>query len=99
MTAPGIAHLTSALVALALGAIVVLEHKGTPTHRLIGAGYVLAMLVANGTALYHFRLTGRFGPFHALALVSLATIAQGVLAALRRRDRWLHTHYYCMAWS
>jgi len=99
MTALGIAHLTSAVVALALGAIVVLERKGTPTHRLIGAGYVLAMLIVNVTALCLFRLTGRFEPFHALALVSLATITQGVLAAVRRRDRWLHTHYYCMAWS
>ena len=99
MSSLGIAHLTAALAGLALGGIIVFAHKGTPTHRVIGSGYVLAILVVNVTGLCLYRLTGRFGPFHALALLSLATIARGFLAAVQRRDRWLHTHYYCMAWS
>src|SRR5262249_46767524 len=93
------AHLTAALLALALGSVVVLERKGTETHRMIGMGYALAMLVVNVTALSLYGLTGRFGPFHVLALVSLATVMRGVLAAVRRRERWLRTHYYSMAWS
>jgi uncharacterized membrane protein len=95
----GAAHLASACVALALGAVVVLERKGTPSHRMMGAGYVLAMVLVNLTALSLYRLTGRFGLFHLLALVSLATIVWGMLAVLRRRDGWLQTHYYSMAWS
>jgi uncharacterized membrane protein len=95
----GAAHLTSAFVALALGAVVVLERKGTSSHRMMGAGYVLAMAFVNLTALGLYRLTGRFGPFHLLALVSLATVVWGVLAVLRRREDWLHSHYYSMAWS
>jgi len=93
------AHFTAALVAIALGAVLVCERKGTPTHRMIGVGYVLAMLVVNVTALCLYSLTGRFGPFHALALVSLAIVIGGIAAILLRRERWLHTHYYCMAWS
>jgi len=86
-------------VALALGAVIACERKGTPTHHMLGVGYALSMLTANLTALCLYGLTGRFGPFHALALVSLATVIRGVAAALLRRERWLHTHYYCMAWS
>jgi uncharacterized membrane protein len=95
----GAAHFAAALVALALGALVLLERKGTPSHRAIGAGYVTAMLMTNLTALAIFRLTGRFGPFHALPLLSLATVAWGLRAVLRRRQGWLLTHYHCMAWS
>ena len=51
----------------------------------------------DGARLY--RLTGAFGPFHALALISLAILVRGVVAVLRRRPGWLLTHYYSMAWS
>jgi uncharacterized membrane protein len=95
----GMAHFTAGLAALALGAVNVCERKGTPTHRMIGVGYVLAMLIVNVTALCLYRLTGRFGPFHALALVSLAIVIGGIVATLLRRERWLRTHYYCMASS
>jgi uncharacterized membrane protein len=95
----GAAHFTCALAALALGALVLLERKGTPSHRAKGASYVMAMLLVNLTALGIYRLTGRFGPFHALALLSLGTVAWGMRAVLRRRQGWLVTHFYCMAWS
>ena len=99
VTTLGAAHFTSALAALALGALVLPERKGTLSHRAMGASYVMAMVAVNLTALTIYRLTGRFGPFHALALLSLATVAWGMRAVLRRRQGWMHTHYYCMAWS
>ena len=95
----GAAHMAASVVALALGTVVVMERKGTAAHRAIGAGYVAAMVAVNLTALGLYRLTGHFGPFHLLALMSLATVAHGMLAALRRRRGWLGTHYYAMAWS
>src|SRR6185295_9823599 len=54
---------------------VLVERKGTMTHRLIGCGYVAAMILLNVTALGLYRLTGHFGPFHALALVGLLAAA------------------------
>jgi uncharacterized membrane protein len=95
----GAAHSAAAIAALVFGSIVLIEHKGTPAHRALGAAFVAAMIATNLTALGVYRITGQFGPFHALALVSLATVARGVVAALRRRPGWLATHYYCMAWS
>jgi hypothetical protein len=64
--------------------------------------YVVAMLALNLSALWIYRLTGTFGPFHVAALISLATLLAGVSAALRRRrgDRnWLRRHYAFMSWS
>ena len=99
MTTLGAAHLTAALAALAFGGLVLLTAKGTHSHRVIGAAFVAAMLVTNLTALGIYRLTGTFGPFHALALASFAILVWGVIAVLRRRFGWFLTHYYCMGWS
>jgi len=96
---PGSAHMAAAIASLLFGLLVLVDDKGTRTHRAIGAAYVAAMIATNLTALGVYRLTGQFGPFHALALLGLATVAGGLLAALRRRPGWLATHYYCMAWS
>src|SRR4051812_29468318 len=95
----GAAHVTGAIVALALGLFVLFNPKGDGLHRLFGAAYVAAMIVVNVTAFGLYGLTGHLGPFHALALVSLATVAVGTIAALRRRENWLALHYQAMAYS
>jgi uncharacterized membrane protein len=95
----GAIHFTTAIVALAFGAIVLGAPKGTPLHRTIGAGYVAAMVILNVSSLAIYRLTGHFEPFHALALFSLATVVRGIVPALRRRPGWVMAHYWNMAWS
>jgi uncharacterized membrane protein len=95
----GAAHVSSAVAALLLGAVVLGTSKGTALHRTIGAGYAAAMVILNVSALAIYRLTGHFEPFHALALLSLATILRGLVPALRRPPGWLMTHYRSMAWS
>jgi uncharacterized membrane protein len=95
----GAMHLAAAIAALALGAIVLGAPKGTLFHRTMGAGYVGAMVILNVSAFAIYRLTGHFEPFHALALLSLATIVRGIVPVLRRQPGWLMTHYWNMAWS
>ena len=80
----GAIHFTTAIVALAFGAIVLGAPKGTPLHRTIGAGFVAAMVILNVSSLAIYRLPGHFEPFHALPLFSLATLSRGVVPALRR---------------
>jgi uncharacterized membrane protein len=94
-------HFASALVALGSGAWVLLRPKGGGAHRRAGWVYVASMLALNVTALLIYRLTGRFGPFHAAAFVSVAGVVAGVVAARRRRtDRyWFPRHYMFMTWS
>src|ERR1700733_11530124 len=73
----GAAHVAAALAALALGAIVLAMRKGTQLHRAMGMAYAAAMIVLCVTALMIYRINGHFGPFHVLALLSLATIFAG----------------------
>jgi uncharacterized membrane protein len=92
-------HVAAAVAALAFGAMVLVVGKGTPFHRTIGGGYVVAMCLVNLSAFAIYRLTGHFEPFHAMALASLVALARGITAALLRRPGWLLTHYRGMAWS
>jgi uncharacterized membrane protein len=101
MSSLGQLHIAAALVALAAGGWNLLRTKGTATHRRAGWVYAASLLTLNVTALLIYRLTGTFGPFHVAALISLATLAAGLLPAVRRRpvDRWLERHYYFMSYS
>jgi uncharacterized membrane protein len=102
--AVGDAHWISASGALIAAALVFASRKGTRFHRNAGWTYVLAMLTVNVTALSVYQMSGRWGPFHWLALVSLATLGAGLAPALhrpggRRRAGWLGYHSHLMAWS
>lgn len=94
-------HTTLAIAALVTGAVVLLRRKGGTWHRRLGWVYAISMLGLNLTALAIYELFGRFGPFHAAALLSLGTVIMGVIPAWQRRPRhqWLERHYYWMTWS
>lgn len=95
----GAVHFFCACASLVLGLVVLMLRKGTRWHRAIGLIYVMAMLSVNGSALLLFHMTGRFGVFHALALVSLSGVLSGVAAAIFRWRNWLYSHYRAMAFS
>ncbi|WP_040479509.1 DUF2306 domain-containing protein [Mariniradius saccharolyticus] len=87
-------HLASSVVAMITGAYVLFTAKGTKTHKNIGYGYVLSMVLVCGSALGIYNLTGRFGMFHILAFVGFATLVAGMLPLLikgiRKDFRVLH---------
>jgi uncharacterized membrane protein len=95
----GAAHVAAALAALAFGGVVLAMRKGTLFHRSLGIAYAASMIGVNLTALSLYRLTGHFGPFHAMALLSLGMIATGVTAAAFRWRGWLLVHYRAMSYS
>ncbi len=97
----GTIHLTFALVALASGAWIVSRRKGDTAHRRLGWVFVGAMVGVNATALFIYDLTGEFGPFHVLAVISLISVIFGVAhVRLRRPARgWREMHATWMAWS
>jgi hypothetical protein len=101
LSAIGLVHLNAALIALLTGTLVLFKTKGGWLHKRIGYGYVISMLVLNVSAFMIYRLFGKFGPFHVMALFSTACILGGILPALfRKRVRdWLSWHYYFMNWS
>jgi hypothetical protein len=59
------------------------------------------MFGVTGTALLIYNLTGEFGPFHALALISLITLILGIAPVLLRwpSGGWIDLHAYFMSWS
>ena len=97
-------HWIAASTALVIAAAVFLNRKGTDLHRRLGWTYVLSLLTVNVSALAVYDASGGWGPFHWLALLSLATLGAGMVPALhkprgRRRPGWLGFHSHLMAWS
>jgi uncharacterized membrane protein len=95
----GLVHFLVALGALTLGSAVILGRKGTQWHRWLGRGYVFLMVALNGTALMIYELFGGFGPFHWMALASLAVILVGYLPARSKPVGWMPRHAYFMTGS
>ena len=97
----GVLHTACGVLALLLGARVLLWAKGTPAHVRVGRAYALSMLGLNLSALGIYHLTGRFNLFHLFALISLVTLTIGLAQVVnrRRRPKWLWRHYQYMAWS
>jgi len=96
----GLVHALIGLLALLLGLAVITLAKGTQLHRKVGFAYVTAMAALNLTALWIFDLTGRFGPFHVAAVISLVTIIVGWLPVAYRRPReWMVLHGIVMGWA
>ncbi|HJU89344.1 MAG TPA: DUF2306 domain-containing protein [Gemmatimonadaceae bacterium] len=100
MSPLGWVHTTFAVLAMLSGAVVLVRRKGTRAHRRLGWVYAASMFALNTTALLIYRLFGGFGPFHVAAIFSLATVAAGVVVAIRRSDRgWVERHYRFMTYS
>jgi len=97
----GLLHFGFAIAALLLGAAVVRAAKGDQRHRTLGYLYALSLLVVNVSALMVYDDSAGVGPFHILAVVSLATLLGGLIPAFLRRPAtgWLDLHAYCMSWS
>ena len=97
----GLIHTGLALIALASGLFVFRKVKGGPLHRKIGWIYAASMIGLNATALMIYDLFGYFGPFHWMALFSLATVLAALVPAIRRKpaDGWIEVHAQFMSWS
>ncbi len=93
-------HFVGAQAALFVGLTVFVFPKGTSRHRWLGLGYVVLMLSLNVSALSLHR-EDFFGPFHVLAVLSLATVCVGIglMVLTRRPPPIVAVHAYLMSWS
>lgn len=95
----GYFHTGCGVLALLLGAWIILTEKGTRRHILAGWAYVVCMAFLNLSSLCLYNLTGSFNVFHFLAILSLVMVGIGISQVVRRRSRWLWRHYQYMTWS
>lgn len=84
-------HVAAAALALATTAIVALLRKGSQTHVVIGRIWVAAMVVVGVGSFWITGADGRFSWIHGLSVLSLASIASGMVARRRgqiMRHKW-----------
>jgi uncharacterized membrane protein len=73
-------HAICALLAMALGTIMLIRRKGTPSHKLLGRVYVVLMLVVATSALFinEIRLWGPFSPIHIFVVVTYVSVVMAI---------------------
>jgi uncharacterized membrane protein len=96
----GWVHLIASLIALAVGALVLVRPKGTAVHKLRGRIYVVTILVTSITALGIYRVGGFFFA-HWFGVAALIVTTVGFTAAHFKIPRagWIHLHLTCMLMS
>jgi len=96
----GWVHFLVSLVAMVVGAAMLVGLKGTAVHKARGRVYVTAMVVTNLTALGLYR-NGVFFFAHWFAVAALILTALGLAAAHFRipRGGWVHAHLTAMVAS
>jgi uncharacterized membrane protein len=93
----GWVHFVASLVAVGVGALILVRPKGTPVHKLRGRVCAAAILVTSVTALGIYR-SGHFFFAHWLGVAALLSITAGVAAARFKipQTGWMHVHLTCM---
>ncbi len=91
-------HFVTAVVAMITGTVVLLNAKGTDFHKRIGYVYVLAMVLLNLSSFFIVNFGG-FSIFHGFAIISLVSIAGGMLPTIKKKPNWFAYHFYFMNWS
>ncbi|MCA2997553.1 MAG: DUF2306 domain-containing protein [Rhodocyclaceae bacterium] len=93
-------HLATVLPAFLIGTWLMLNHKGTSLHRLLGKAYMLLMLTTAIVALFIPAVLGprwlnHFGFIHLFCVLTIYTVPTAYLAA-RRHD--VAAHLSGMIW-
>lgn len=78
-------HLTCALIAVPLGALVLWRPKGTAMHKLLGRLWAVLMLVAAVSSYWLRTLNGGFSFIHLLSVLTLVAIPFGIYQARNGR--------------
>jgi uncharacterized membrane protein len=76
-------HTFAAIAALALGIVVFMRRKGTPTHRWMGRAWV-GLMALTALSSFFIKANGSFSWIHLLSIGVLLMLVLGVVAAMRR---------------
>ncbi|MFC2185668.1 DUF2306 domain-containing protein [Fulvivirgaceae bacterium LMO-SS25] len=97
----GFIHLIASLLALITGFMVLVMKKGTKSHVKVGYIYVLSMALLIATSFMIYRLFNGWGIFHYTSIISLITIALGMISIWTKKpvNSWKYLHFSFMYWS
>ncbi|MFZ6666229.1 DUF2306 domain-containing protein [Peijinzhouia sedimentorum] len=97
----GFIHLIASLLALITGFMVLVMKKGTKSHVKVGYIYVLSMALLIATSFMIYRLFNGWGIFHYTSIISLITIALGMIPIWTKKpvNSWKYLHFSFMYWS
>jgi uncharacterized membrane protein len=82
-------HLAATILALALGAYMLIRRKGTVSHRMLGWIWVALMLTAATSSFWITGITGSYSPIHILSVVVLISVPAAIFAI---RNGRVNTH-------
>jgi uncharacterized membrane protein len=82
-------HLVATILALALGAFMLIRRKGTVSHRRLGWIWVGLMLTAAVSSFWITSIRGGFSPIHILSVVVLVSVPAAIFAI---RNGRVNTH-------
>ena len=101
LSGAGTIHTVLAALAIAIGIIQFMRHKGDRVHRALGYLYVYGLLVADGAAMLIYQFTGKLNILHFGAVTNLICIGLGMFAVLARPPNtdWRSMHYHWISWS
>jgi uncharacterized membrane protein len=86
-------HLACALLAVVLGAAVLLRRKGDSPHKAMGWSWVCLMITISVTSFF-IQARGRFSLIHVLSLVVLVMVPLAIISIRRKR---VQAHRYIMS--
>ncbi len=97
----GLIHLIASILSLLTGTYILLAQKGTKRHVKIGYVYVISMAIVIITAFMIYRLFDGWGIFHYTTIISLLTIAFGMIPIWTKKPTksWKYLHFTFMYWS
>lgn len=97
----GLVHLISSCFALIFGTYILIAKKGTKQHIKIGYLYVISMGILILTSFMIYRLFNGWGIFHYTTLLSLISIALGMIPIWTKKPKnnWKYLHFSFMYWS
>ncbi|WP_340202610.1 DUF2306 domain-containing protein [Ascidiimonas sp. W6] len=95
----GLIHLTTAVIALLAGTMVLILKKGDQKHKIWGYIYVGSMTVMLITSFMIYRLFNGFGIFHFFSIISTITLAAGMMPLVFKRKNAIALHLSFMYWS
>ncbi len=87
MSASILIHLCTALLAVAIGAIILLRPKGTSVHKTLGRSWVVLILVVSISTIWiqDIRDGRRFSFIHLLSIWTVFAVTMGFMAIRRGR--------------